>query len=229
MHKMGKKELKRGGRRTEMKQKRRCVIVGAAEITEYERIKSCLREDDFFVYCDAGLKHLEKLGRKPELIIGDFDSFEKPETDIETITLPCEKDDTDTVYAVKEAIRRGFCEFLLIGVIGQRLDHTLGNVYILYMLEEAGMHGVILDDYSEMELILEGQERKKRVEDSFAFFSLVNVGGEAEGVTIRNAKYPLENGTICRDYQYGVSNEVIPGKTAEIFLKKGSLLLIKDY
>ena len=89
--------------------------------------------------------------------------------------------------------------------------------------------GVILDDYSEMELILEGQERKKRVEDSFAFFSLVNVGGEAEGVTIRNAKYPLENGTICRDYQYGVSNEVIPGKTAEIFLKKGSLLLIKDF
>ena len=44
-----------------MKQKRRCVIVGAAEITEYDRIKSCLREDDFFVYCDAGLKHLEKL------------------------------------------------------------------------------------------------------------------------------------------------------------------------
>lgn len=212
-----------------MTQNQRCVIVGAAEITAYERIKSCLREDDFFIYCDAGLKHREKLEQKPALIIGDFDSFEKPETDIETITLPCEKDDTDTVYAVKEAMRRGFSEFLLIGVIGQRLDHTLGNVYVLYMLEEAGLHGAILDDYSEMELILEGQDRKKTVEDSFAFFSLVNIGGIAEEITIRNAKYPLENGNIQRDYQYGVSNEVIPGKTAEIFLKKGSLLLIKDF
>ncbi len=212
-----------------MKEKRRCVIVGAAEITEYERIKSYLREDDFFIYCDAGLRHFEKLGHRPELIVGDFDSFERPETDIETVVLPCEKDDTDTVYAVKEAMRRGFCEFLLIGVIGQRLDHTLGNVYALYMLEEAGLHGVILDDYSEMELILEGNDRKKTVEDSFSFFSLVNIGGEAEGVTIRNSKYTLENGTIRREYQYGVSNEVLPGKTAEIFLKKGSLLLIKDF
>jgi thiamine pyrophosphokinase len=65
------------------------------------------------------------------------------------------------------------------------------------------------------------------VEDRYPFFSLLNVTGCAEGITIRNAKYPLENGVITTEYQYGISNEVLPGKQAEISVAKGKLLLIK--
>ena len=202
----------------------RCVIVGGAGIADYDRIGSMLREDDFFIYCDGGLKHMGELNRTPGLIVGDFDSTENPHLDVETIVLPCEKDDTDTVYAVKEAVRRGYEEFLLIGVCGGRLDHTLGNVSILLYLDSIGKKAAILDDYSEMELV-SGQT--VLVEDSCLYFSLLNISGCAEGITIRNAKYPLEEGTIRSEYQYGISNEVLPGKTAEISVKKGNLLLIK--
>ena len=85
---------------------KRCVIVGGAEIRTYERVRSYFRPDDFFIYCDCGLRHQAGLEREPDLIIGDFDSHEKPETDRETIVLPVKKDDTDTVYAAKEALRR---------------------------------------------------------------------------------------------------------------------------
>lgn len=98
-------------------------------------IKSCLRNDDFIVFCDSGLKHLESLQVNPGLIVGDFDSHDNPHLGVETIVLPCEKDDTDTVFAVKEAIKRGFDDFLLIGVVGARLDHTLGNVSSLLYLD----------------------------------------------------------------------------------------------
>ena len=202
----------------------RCVIAGAADIADYERIRGKLREDDFFIYCDGGLKHMAGLERTPGLIVGDFDSTENPHLDVETIVLPCEKDDTDTVYAVKEAVKRGYEEFLLIGVCGGRLDHTLGNVSILLYLDSIGKKAAILDDHSEMELI-SGQT--VRVEDRYLYFSLLNISGCAEGITIRNAKYPLEEGTIRSEYQYGISNEVLPGKTAEISVKKGNLLLIK--
>ena len=202
----------------------RCVIAGGADIADYERIRSKLREDDFLIFCDSGLKHRMGLGRTPGLIVGDFDSTENPHLDVETIVLPCEKDDTDTVYAVKEAVRRGYEEFLLIGVCGGRLDHTLGNVSILLYLDSIGKKAAILDDHSEMELI-SGQT--VRVEDRYLYFSLLNISGCAEGITIRNAKYPLEEGTIRSEYQYGISNEVLPGKTAEISVKKGNLLLIK--
>ncbi|MBQ2227615.1 MAG: hypothetical protein II427_00670, partial [Firmicutes bacterium] len=67
---------------------KRCVIIGGAPIARYDRIQPLLQDDDFVIYCDSGLKHQEKLNRKPDLIIGDFDSHEKPDTDIETIVLP---------------------------------------------------------------------------------------------------------------------------------------------
>lgn len=202
----------------------RCVIVGGADIGDYKRIKSYIRPDDFFIFCDSGLKHAEKLNITPSLIVGDFDSHQKPDTDTETIVLPCEKDDTDTVFAVKEAEKRGFDDFLLIGVVGNRLDHTLVNVSILNFLYKKGKKCIIADDYSEMEVV---GNKIVYVDDSFSYFSLVNIFGISEGVTIKNAKYTLDNAVITSEYQYATSNEVLKGKTTEITVNKGKLLLIK--
>ena len=136
---------------------------------------------------------MEGLGVKPDLVVGDFDSHEKPETDAEMIELPREKDDTDTFFAAKEMVRRGFEEFLLVGVIGARLDHTLGNLSILFMLDTAGKRAKATDDYAEIEVI--------------------------------SAKADCPDW----DYQYAVSNEVLPGETAEVSVMKGRVLLIKIF
>ena len=132
---------------------KRCVIVGGADINNYDYVRSRLCADDYIVFCDSGLKHLDALQVSPGLIVGDFDSHDNPNLDVETIVLPCEKDDTDTVFAVKEAIRRGYEDVLLIGVVGARLDHTLGNVYILEYLDNLDKKGFIIDNYSEMEFV----------------------------------------------------------------------------
>ncbi len=205
---------------------KRCVIVGGADIYNYEYIKHCLQNDDFFVFCDSGLKHLEPLQVKPNLIVGDFDSHDNPHLDVETIVLPCEKDDTDTVFAMKEALKRGYEEFLLIGVIGARLDHTLGNVSILLYLDALGKNGKIIDDYSEMEIV---SKEPVYIEDSYAFFSLLNITGTAKDITIENAKYPLNNAEITCEFQYGISNEVLSGKIAKITIGEGRLLLTKIF
>ena len=204
---------------------KRCVIVGGADINNYDFIRGKLCADDFVVFCDSGLKHLEPLQAKPSLIVGDFDSHENPHLAVETIVLPCEKDDTDTVYAVKEALKRGYTDFLLIGVVGARLDHTLGNVSILLYLDSLGKHGCIIDDYSEMEIV---SDKPLAVTDDYAFFSLLNITGCAKGITITGAKYPLTDAEITCEYQYGISNEVLPGKTASVFVRQGTLLLIKN-
>ena len=205
---------------------KRCVIVGGADINNYDYIRKQLSVDDFVVYCDSGLKHLEALRISPSLIVGDFDSHENPHLDVETIVLPCEKDDTDTVFAVKEAIKRGFGDFILIGVIGARFDHSLGNVSILLYLDSQGIKGKIIDDYSEMELV---SSEPAFIDDSYSFFSLLNVSGTARGITIENAKYPLNNAEITCEYQYGISNEVLSGRTAKVTVSSGKLLLVKCY
>ena len=203
---------------------KRCVIVGGADINNYGFIRDKLCADDYVVFCDSGLKHLEQLQVPPSLIVGDFDSHENPHLDVETIVLPCEKDDTDTVYAVKEAINRGFDNFLLIGVVGARLDHTLGNVSILLYLDLLGKKGCIIDDYSEMEIV---SDEPVFICDQYSFFSLLNITGCAKGITITGAKYPLDSGEITCEYQYGISNEVLPGRTAQVTVGCGKLLLIK--
>ena len=204
---------------------KRCVIIGGADINNYDYIRTCLTKDDFFIFCDSGLKHLEGLQVMPSLIVGDFDSHENPHMDVETIVLPCEKDDTDTVYAVKEAIKRGFHDFLIIGVIGARLDHTLGNVSILLYLNSLGLKGTIIDDYSDMEIV---SAQPVYISDQYPYFSLLNITGRAKGISIIDVKYPLDNAEITCEYQYGISNEVLPGKQAMVSVSDGKLLLIKD-
>ncbi len=205
---------------------RRCVIVGNADIKEYECVKDALKADDFFIFCDGGLKHMDALGVKPNLIIGDFDSTSNPHMDVETITLPCEKDDTDTFYAVKEAVKRGFEEFLLAGVVGNRFDHTMGNISILLYLDSLGKKGTIIDDYSMMEIV---SDKPVYVDDVYSYLSLLNMTGCAKGIKIEGAKYPLEDGEITCDYQYGISNEVLPGQKACVSVREGRLLLVKVF
>ena len=69
----------------------RCVIFGGADMTDMERIRRSLREDDFIICCDSGLKYAEQLSLHPDLIVGDFDSHQRPETRTETIVLPRER------------------------------------------------------------------------------------------------------------------------------------------
>lgn len=205
---------------------RRCVIIGGADIGNYDRLRKYLCPDDVLIFCDSGLDHMQPLGVQPDLIIGDFDSHQNPLLEVETIVLPCEKDDTDTVYAVKEAVSRGFTDFLLLGVVGRRLDHTLGNVSILLYLDGLGLSGIIVDDYSEISVV---SRAPCYIPDKYSYFSLLNISGVAKGIQIKNAKYLLENGDITCQYQYGISNEVLPGKTAEVTVAEGKLLLVKVF
>ena len=204
---------------------RRWVIIGGAEIRDYDNVRKYLRSDDYYVYCDCGLKHIDGLGVGPDLVIGDFDSHEQPQDLSNVIVLPVVKDDTDTIFAVKEGLRRGCDDFLLIGVTGGRQDHNLGNIYALVMLRNSGKRAMIIDDYSEMSIIMAGETVK--VNYGWKFFSLLNIAGVARGITITNAKYDLDDAEIIPEYQYGISNEVLsPDNEAVITLREGCLLLV---
>ena len=82
------------------------------------------------------------------------------------------------------------------------------------------------DDYSEMEYVTSASAL---VEDSFSYFSTINISGVTRNICIENAKYPLHNAEIQSGYRYGISNEVLPGKTAKITVGEGSALLIKVF
>ena len=203
---------------------KKCTIVGGGPISDYEFVKGRLPQESFVIYCDSGLYHEKKLALLPDLIIGDFDSHPNPNRDIETIVLPKVKDDTDTIYAVKEAVKRGFSDFTIVGALGKRFDHTLGNLAILLMLDKQGLRGTIIDDFSEITLISGGMIE---ITDDCSYFSVLCAGEKAEGVTIKNAKYNVDKVSLTADYPLGVSNEVPKGQTAGVSVESGKLFIIK--
>lgn len=207
---------------------KRCVVVAAGQICDYARAQSCLQPDDYFIFCDGGLAHADGLCVKPDIIVGDFDSCASEDLArwndfCEIVHLPREKDDTDTLFAVKLALERGFDDFLFLGAMGGRFDHALGNVSILLYLDGLGKKAVLLDDYSVMQIV--GSELFY-IDDKCSYFSVLTVAGAVSGVTIRNAKYPLEKASLAPDFQLGISNEVLPGKVAEVSVVKGRVLVV---
>ncbi|MBR1639960.1 MAG: thiamine diphosphokinase [Treponema sp.] len=209
----------------------RCVIISAGEIRNYNFARSFLRDDDFYIFCDDGLSHAEGLGIVPNLIVGDFDSCNLQDLkkfsdskSCQIITLPREKDDTDTFYAVKLALDRGFDDFLFLGAMGGRFDHAFGNVSILLYLYEKNKNAMLADDFSVMRIC---GNHPIYIEDKCSYFSLLTIAGNVSGVTIKNAKYPLENADLASDFQLGISNEVLPGKKAEVSVEKGAVLIVE--
>ena len=212
--------------------KKRCVIVAASNISNYTFVSKFLNQDsDYYIVVDGGLKHCSLLGIKPNLIVGDFDSYPnfnvKDYKGVDVITLSPAKDDTDSFYAAKYALSKGFDDFLFIGAVGDRFDHSLVNISILSFLIEKECRVKIIDDYSVIRMLKSNDEVV--VDDNCKFFSTLAINGNADGVNITGAKYPLDNGLITCSFQYGVSNEPIKGKEVKVKIKKGFLLLIEVY
>ena len=101
----------------------RCVILSACPVQP--ELKRLLRSDDFIIACDAGYRNCERLGCKPDIIVGDFDSAPCPQQNADDIVvLPHVKDDTDTEYAAKLAAQKGFDEVLLLGALGDKIGRA---------------------------------------------------------------------------------------------------------
>ena len=65
----------------------RCVVAFPACPVPPE-LAGLLRADDFIIACDAGYQNCARLGRRPDIIVGDFDSAPCPPQTGEVVVLP---------------------------------------------------------------------------------------------------------------------------------------------
>ncbi len=200
----------------------RAVIIAGGEIFDPSFYKEYFREDDIVICADSGYQNAYKLGLVPDVVIGDFDSFpEEQVTAGKKIVLPVEKDRTDSHECVYYAIEHGFCEILLLGAIGTRLDHTIANLHLLKIALDAGVDMKIANEQNEVFLIREKTEFSKKTGWHVSLLPI----GKAEGIVTEGLYYPVMNGTMEFGNPYGVSNE-FTDDTAKVSLKGGLLLVI---
>ena len=205
---------------------KRCVIVGGADIGNYGFIRDALQPDDYIIFCDSGLKHLDALQVQPSLIVGDFDSHENPHLDVETLVLPCEKDDTDAMLAVRCGLEAGCREFIIYGgVEGPRLEHTVANFQTLLFLAEQGAGGFLIGQNQIVSVLSAGEMIFPKT--AKGYLSVFCLGQDATGVSLEGVKYPMTNGTLTAGFPLGVSNRFL-GTEARIRVQSGRLLVIWD-
>lgn len=177
---------------------------------------------DFILAADGGYRHCLAAGLRPDLLLGDFDSLEHLPEDIPIHTFPVEKDDTDTMLAMKYGLEQGYRTFHLYGSTGGRMDHTLANLQALGYLAQAGATGYLYDESYVFTALCNGALSLPARESGI--FSLFCLGPEAKGVSIRGAQYPLDRAPLSPFFPLGVSNH-FQGKPVEIQVEDGCLLV----
>lgn len=196
------------------------VIVGAGELGEASPL---IPDGAYVIAADAGLRHLERAGIAPDLIVGDFDSLDRVPVGANVVTHSPEKDDTDMVLAVREALSRGAETIVIYGGMGGRPDHEYANIQTLAFIADNGGRGYLVGRGVVCTVI-----KNSRLDFAGGRRGIVSVfahGDRAEGVNLRGLKYPLTDYTLTSDYPLGVSNE-FTGVPASVSVRDGLLAVM---
>lgn len=196
-----------------------CYIVGAGENCGLD---FTVGEDDLVIAADAGLRHLQDAGIRPNLIVGDFDSLHFTPESENVLKLAAEKDDTDMFIAAKEGIKAGYTEFHIYCGTGGRIDHTIANIQMLAYLAERNLKGYLFYKDSVLTMLKNG----KRIFDKSCsgYLSVFSYSEKSTGVYLQNLKYELHDAVLANSFPIGVSNEFI-GKESSITVESGMLLI----
>ena len=177
---------------------------------------------DFVIAADAGYRVCRQAGIVPDLLLGDFDSMDQPEDFANIHRSPVEKDDTDTMLAVKTALEQG-CDTVYIygGTGGKRLDHTLANLQTLLFIRRRGARGYLYDD-DFVWTVLENESLTIEKTVEWGLFSAFCLGDRAEGIDEVGFQYPLKDAVLTPEFPLGVSNHLLE-PAATITVRKGAL------
>lgn len=200
---------------------KQCIIISGAPVAG----KLTVTKDEYVIACDAGVGHALRAGIHPDLLVGDFDTYQEtlPEG-IPVLKAPAEKDDTDTMMAVRYALEQGFEQIRICAALGGRLDHSIGNLsaaaYVAKQLGSCYVYGaeetaiLLYNDYVCL--------HRTKAEEFVSVFAWTERAG---GVSYQGLKYPLTDATLTREFALGISNE-FADEEAKISVKDGMLLIV---
>lgn len=181
------------------------------------------------IAADGGARNAAHFGLIPQHIIGDMDSLDADElaafeaAGAQLHRCSPEKDETDLELALCLALEHGANWIRIFGAVGDRLDQTLSNIYLLGLPALADRDVRLVAGRAETWLIGVGEHRiAGTVGDTV---SLLPLAGDAGGITTDGLHYPLRDETLYFGPARGVSN-VMRGGAATVRVGSGLLMVV---
>ena len=197
-----------------------CYIFGAGDFDGLEERPGA---EDYVIAADGGYTACRRAGVEPQLLLGDFDSLAEVPVLPHVERVPVEKDDTDTMLAVKTGLERGETEFHIYGGMGgRRTDHTIANFQALLYLARRGAQGWLYGQGERYTAVCGGTVTFPARDRGI--LSVFCLGVDARDVSIQGGQYPLHHAVLTAEFPLGVSNHFV-GQPITVSVRDGSLLI----
>ncbi len=178
---------------------------------------------------DGGARVARAFGVTPDVVIGDMDSIDPAELaaleqgGAQVFRYPHEKSETDLELVLLWAAQNKPARVRIFGAVGDRLDQTMANVYLLALPALHGIDARIAAGRQETWLAMPGTTTINGAAGDT--ISLLPLSGSVRGVTTQNLYYPLKDEDLLFGPARGVSN-VLNGEHASVSVREGVLLMV---
>lgn len=203
----------------------KCIIFANGCYGDLERYREIIKDANMIICADGGANYACKLGAIPSVVIGDMDSITDKtrnyltELGVEFKKYPIHKDFTDLQLSLEMAEESGADIIVLLGTLGNRLDHTMANIFSGM---EMALRGKNIVHYGSdciiylvtHELILKGSKGD--------LVSVITMSDRAVGVTETGMEYPLHDVVLENSKPFTVSN-IMDKDEARITVREGVL------
>ena len=206
------------------------VVVASGELEASDA--AWLDDAELVIAADGGAGSLDRLGRAPDVLVGDLDSVDArlAERLVAAGTRihrhSSDKEASDTELAVEEALDAGAAEVVMLGAIGgARLDHELANLLGLADPALAGRQVRAVRGDTQVRGLHAG-DRLALSGSPGDLVTLLPVGGDAQGITTEGLRWQLDGATLRMGRSRGLSNEVV-GSPASVRITGGTLFVVE--
>ena len=207
-----------------------CIITGGVLDDTFLTKYMDSHPGELRIVVDGALEVTHRLGIKPDFIVGDFDTvnhdlLEHYEKEI-ILRHPPEKDQTDTELAIETALNAGYNKLIFFGATGSRLDHSLGNIFLLENLLKKGISAEIVNENNR--LYLKNRSFVLRRNNTRGnYLSLLPLTETVKEVTLTGFKYPVKKLTFYRERTLGISNEITE-EEARVEFSEGTFIVVES-
>lgn len=207
---------------------KKCIILANGKPPKKSIIQFLQKWNYATLICaDGGSNYAKKLDLVPDYIIGDLDSTEEStlrffKNKSKIIKLK-RQNDTDVEKCLKFAIQKGFEKAILLGVTGNRLDHTFCNLGIVIKFFKKIKLKLIAED----SLLIPYTGKVKLKTSPGEIISLYGLDRKTK-ITSKGLKYPLKNNILPFGERESTSNVALtPGVSLEI--TGGILFVVRNF
>ena len=207
---------------------KKCIIIANGKSPSKKVVNHFIAKGfDKIICADGGANSAKKIGILPNFIIGDLDSISlstlKYFKDKSTIIQIKRQNDTDVEKCLKFAIKKGFKEAILLGVTGDRLDHTICNL------------GIVIKFFNRIKIYLTAESSfltpinidtiiKSKIGETISIYAFY----KNTRITSIGLKYQLNKAALPFGVRESTSNVSISDKV-KLKVSGGIIFVIRDF